>query len=109
MASLVFRIMMFPHNGKIFTLGQLIYYYSKPQTNLNNVMPTLGGSKPITSYTNMSPSVSKSFTLLGTYHGPLAQLSDLGLSFMCFISSSNQPLATLRQPLGMPIHTGILS
>ena len=41
-ASSVFHMMRFPHNGKIITLDQLIYYDLKPQSNPDNVLPTLG-------------------------------------------------------------------
>ena len=101
-ALAVFHIMMFPHNGKIVPLDQLTYYDPKPQTNLDNVMPTLGGSQPITSYTKVSPGVFKYSTLLGTYHDPPPQLPSPGASLICTITSSNQPLATSSQSSGVP-------
>lgn len=77
-ASSIFDTMMFPHNGKIVSLDQLTYYDPKPQTNLDNVFPTLGRSQPIPSSTGVGPDVFKDSTLLGTYHGPPPQVSSLG-------------------------------
>lgn len=90
----IFCNMMFPHNGKIVSLDQLTYYDPKPQTNLDNVFPTIGGNKPVTFYTDVGPSVFKGFTLHRTYHGRSPHVPSIGSSLMCTITLSNHPLAT---------------
>nr|KUM45357.1 hypothetical protein ABT39_MTgene3430 [Picea glauca] len=69
-ASIVYRIMMFPHNGKIITIDQLTYYDPKSRLNLDHVLPTLSGNSTIPVFFDVCPGVFKNSAFLHTYHGP---------------------------------------
>ena len=61
--SSLFCIMMFPFNGNIVTLNQLSYYDPHANTNLTNVLPTVGEvNQP--PYVDILPSVYKDSDLL---------------------------------------------
>jgi hypothetical protein len=94
-ASLVFHTMIFPHNGKIMSLDQFMYYDPKPKTNLENIFYTLGGNQPISSYIEVGLDNFKESTFLGTYQGTTLQVYSTGSSVMCTITSFDQALATL--------------
>ena len=40
-SSIVFRLLMFPHGGKIMTIDQLMYYDLKGPATLEHVLPTI--------------------------------------------------------------------
>lgn len=91
-SSLVFCIMMFPHNGKITTVDQLTYYDPKSQLNPSNVFPSLDGFQIISAFTYISPGILKDSTLLGTYYGPPPVVTTPSTSNMCMRTSSQKPL-----------------
>jgi hypothetical protein len=68
-ASSVFRKIMFPHNGKIVTIDQVLHYESNPSTNLDNILPLIHTNKDVYPLVEMGPGIFKDPSLLGTYHG----------------------------------------
>ena len=64
-SSLVYNIMIFPHNGKIVTLDQLKKYNMHTNTNTNNVLPSIG-STTYPQYVEIGLVNYKYFDLLGT-------------------------------------------
>jgi len=81
-ASSVFRIMMFPHDGKIITVDQLTYYKKKTSNTPNGMLPFVGSSpKLITTYIEHRPGLFKPSTLLVTYPRdlPLLEVSPIRL------------------------------
>jgi hypothetical protein len=86
MVSSVFRMMMFPHNGKIVTIDQLTHYDPNHSANIDNILPLVCMSSDAYSLIDMGPRIFKDPSLLGAYHGapPLIHLS----SQVCVISSN---------------------
>lgn len=66
-SSSVFCTMIFPHDGKIFTLDQIAYYESHPTGNLDNDLHIIRANQPIPSYANMGVGFLKDSSLLGAY------------------------------------------
>jgi hypothetical protein len=69
MASFVFRIMMFPHNGKIITIDQVSHYEPNHLTNIDNIMPLVHTISEAYSLIDMGPVIYKYPSFLGAYHG----------------------------------------
>ena len=90
-ASSVFRMMMFPHNGNIFTVDQLTYYDPKYQLKPDNVLPTLEGNQTIFFFTDVCPRFFQDSTVLGAYHGPPSVVLIPSTSNMCTVSSTHNP------------------
>jgi hypothetical protein len=86
LASSVFQIMMFPHNGKIVTIDQVSHYEPNPSSNINNNLPLIHTSHDAYPLVKMDPRIFKDPSLLGTYHGapPLLHPSNQ----VCVVSSN---------------------
>jgi hypothetical protein len=84
-ASSVFRMMMFPHNGKIITIDQVSHYEPNPSSNIDNILPLVHTNSDAYPLIEMGPRIFKDPSLLGTYHGapPLIHPS----AQVCVISS----------------------
>jgi hypothetical protein len=85
-ASSVFRMMMFPHNGKIVTIDQITHYEPNHSTNIDNILPLVRTSSDAYSVIDMGPRIFKDPSLLGAYHGapPLLHPS----TQVCVVSSN---------------------
>jgi hypothetical protein len=85
-ASSMFRTMMFPHNGKIFTMYQVSYYEPNPSSNIDNILPLVHTNPEAYPLIEMGPKIFKDPSLIGTYHGepPLIHPS----TKVCVISSN---------------------
>ena len=59
-ASTVFHLMMFPHEGKIMTVDQLTYHDPQGIAALANVIPTINTIDPqgMTTHVNVIPAVN---------------------------------------------------
>jgi hypothetical protein len=77
-ASLVFRTIMFPHNGKIVTIDQVSHYEPNPFSKIDNILPLIHTSHDAYPLIEMGLGIFKDPSLLGTYHGapPLLHLSN---------------------------------
>jgi hypothetical protein len=84
-ASSMFRMMMFPHNGKIITIDQVSHYDPNPSSNIDNILPLVNTNPDAYPLIEMGPRIFKDPSLLGTYHGapPLIHPS----TQVCVISS----------------------
>jgi hypothetical protein len=60
---------MFPHNGKIVTIGQVTHYESNPSASLDNILPLIHTYQDMHPLIEMGPGMFKDPSLLGTYHG----------------------------------------
>lgn len=80
-ASSLFKVMIFPHGGKIFTINQLTYYEKKTLNSSDVVLPFVRSSPVlITTYTEFGPGQFKTATLLGTYPINPSMLEDTPLT-----------------------------
>lgn len=80
-ASSVFTVMMFPHDGKILTIDQLTYYEKKTLTAHDGVPPIVTSSpKLITTYSKFRTRQFKPSMILETYLGDQAMLEDTPLA-----------------------------
>lgn len=93
-SSSFFCMMMSFHNQKIITLDKLTNYDLRPQSNPDNVFPTLGGNEPMPSFSNVDPGVFIYSTLIVTYDGSPPQVLVLVPSFMSIITSYDKPSNT---------------
>jgi hypothetical protein len=77
--------MMFPHNGKIITIDQVLHYEPNPSANIDNILPLIHMSHDTYPLIEMGPEIFKDPSLLGTYHGapPLLPPSNQ----LCVVSS----------------------
>jgi hypothetical protein len=66
-ASSVFRMVMFPHNGKIITIDQVSHYEPNPSANINNILPLIHMSHDAYPLIKMGPGIFKDPSLLGNY------------------------------------------
>jgi hypothetical protein len=84
-ASSVFRVMMFPHNGKIITIDQVSHYELNHSSNIDNILPLFHTNSNAYPLIEMGLGIFKDPSLLGTYHGapPLIHPS----TQVCVISS----------------------
>jgi hypothetical protein len=85
-ASSVFRTMMFPHNGKIFTIDQVSHYEPNPSANIDNILPLIHTSHDAYPLIEMGPGIFKDPSLLGMYHGAPPLLHPANQ--VCVISSN---------------------
>jgi hypothetical protein len=85
-ASSVFRTMMFPHNRKIITIGQVSHYEPNPFSNIDNILPLIHTNFETYPLIEMGPKIFNDPSLLGTYHGapPLLHPSNQ----VCIVSSN---------------------
>jgi hypothetical protein len=83
--SLVLCVMIFPHNGKIINLEQLMYYKPMPPSNLDNIFPTIRANQHLLSYTKNEPNFFKDSTQIKAYHGAPSQILHIISSPMCTI------------------------
>jgi hypothetical protein len=85
-ASSVFGMMMFPHNGKIITIDQVSSYEPNHSSNIDNILPLVCTSFDAYPFMEMDPRIFKDPSLLGAYHGapPLIHPS----MQVCVISSN---------------------
>jgi hypothetical protein len=68
-ASSMFQMMMFPHNGKIITIDQVSHYNPNPSSNIDNILPLVNTNLEAYPLIKMGPEIFKDPSLLGTYHG----------------------------------------
>jgi hypothetical protein len=105
-ASSVFRMMMFPHNGKIITIDQVSHYEPNHSSNIDNILPLVCTSSDAYPLMDMGPRIFKDPSLLGAYHGapPLIHPS----TQVCVISSNGTetgdtiPPTEASPPLDVP-------
>jgi hypothetical protein len=85
-ASSVFRMMMFPHNGKIVTIDQITHYEPNHFTNIDNILPLIHTSSDAYSLVDIGTGIFKEPSFLGAYHGapPLLYPS----TQVCVVSSN---------------------
>jgi hypothetical protein len=85
-ASSMFRMMMFPHDGKIITIDQVSNYEPNPSSNIDNILPFVHTNSNAYPLVEMGTRIFKDPSLLGTYHGapPLIHTS----TQVCVISSN---------------------
>jgi hypothetical protein len=67
--SFVFRMMMFPHNGKIITIDQVSHYEPNNSSNINNILPLVCTSSNAYPLMDMGCRIFNDPSLLGAYHG----------------------------------------
>jgi hypothetical protein len=67
--SSMFRMMMFPHNGKIVTIDQITHYEPNHSANIDNILPLVHNSLYDYSLIDMGPIIFKDPSFLGAYHG----------------------------------------
>jgi hypothetical protein len=65
----VFRMMMFPHNGKIVTINQITHYEPNHFANIDNILTLVHTRSDAYSLIDMGPTIFKDPSLLGAYHG----------------------------------------
>jgi hypothetical protein len=68
-ASSMFHMMMFPHNGKIVTIDQLTHYEPNDFANIDNILPLVRTSLDAFLVIDIDPGIFNNPSLLGTYHG----------------------------------------
>lgn len=66
-ASSLYRIMMFPHNGKVVTINQLTYHEPDTKGTPDNINSHVHNHLHLEA--NIDPKIIKKSTLLGAYHG----------------------------------------
>ena len=68
-ASTVFHLMMFPHEGNIVTVDQLTYHDSQGLTTPANIIPTITTIEPqgMTTHTNFVPTINTMVDNTPTY------------------------------------------
>ena len=106
-ASSVFRMMMFPHNGKIITIDQVSHYEPNHSSNIDNILPLVHTNSDAYPLVEMGPKIFRDPSLLGIYHGapPLIHPS----SQVCLISSNETnngdtiPPTEASPPLNVPL------
>jgi hypothetical protein len=88
--SYVFQAMMFPYNGKIFTIDQLTHYEPNHFPNIYNFLPLVYTSLDSFLVINMGPRNFKDLSLLGAYHGAPPLLHPFAK--ICVVSSNGTNL-----------------
>lgn len=101
--SWVFHTMISPHNGKIFTIGQMTYHNPKNQLFLEKVVSSLDEIQLVTSHSDINPGIYKTRKYLVCIMGlPLKLPSQVHL----MVSTSHQHVGTSMQPsVGLLIPT----
>jgi len=84
-AHSVFRIVMFPRNGKIITIKQVSHYEPNHSSNIDNILPLVHTNSGVYPLIEMLPRIFKDPSLLVTNHGvpPLIDTS----AHVCVVSS----------------------
>jgi hypothetical protein len=97
-ASSVFQMMMFAHNGKIITIDQVSHYKPNHSANIDNIMPLVHTSYDAYSLIDMPPRIFKDPSLLGAYHGepPLRHPSTQVCVYFLMQFSLETPFLPLR-------------
>jgi hypothetical protein len=106
-ASTVFQMMMFPHNGKIITIDQVSHYEPNHSSNTDNILPLVHTSSDAYTLMDMGLGIFKDPSLLGAYLGapPLIHPS----AQVCVISSNGTetgdtiPPTKASPPLDVPL------
>jgi hypothetical protein len=107
-ASFVFRVMMFPHNGKIVTIDQLTHYEPNNSTNIDNILPLVHTSSDVFPVIDIVPGIFKDPSLLGTYHRVPPLLNPSISSQVCVVSfngtdiGDNTTLTKSSPPIEVP-------
>jgi hypothetical protein len=83
--SLVFRVLIFPHQGKVVTIYKLYYYIPNSRANIGMNIPFTYDSK--TSFDNIDVGILKYSFLMGTFTLP-PLVGYVNLSPICMILSS---------------------
>jgi hypothetical protein len=101
-SSFVFRMMMFPHNGKIITIKQITHYEPNHSANIDNILPLVLTSSYDCSLIDMGPNIFKNPSLLGAYHGapPLLHPS----TQVCVVYSNETDIESNTPPIKVPPH-----
>jgi hypothetical protein len=106
--SYVFRMMMFPHNGKILTINHLTHYDPNHSTNIDNILPLFLASSDDFSVIDIGPGIFKNRSLLGAYQGAPPVLHPCISSQVCVVSSNgtdirdNTPLTEAPPHIEIP-------
>jgi hypothetical protein len=85
-ASYVFQMMMFPHNGKIITIDQVSHYEPNPSSNIDNILYFFHTNSDAYPLIDMCPEIFKDPSFLGTHHGEPPLI--LSSAQACVISSN---------------------
>jgi len=70
LVSVVFYKMCLPHEGKIITIDQLIYYKPASVTSPESIILSMFENQSSTPCTSVSPEVYKDSSLLGAFPSP---------------------------------------
>jgi hypothetical protein len=87
--SSVFRMMMFPHNGKIVTIDQLTHYEPNHSAKIDNIPPLVRASSDYFLVIDIGLGIFKDPSLLETYHGAPPLLNP-SISTQVYVVSSNR-------------------
>jgi hypothetical protein len=107
-ASSMFHMMIFPHNGKIVTIDHLTHYEPNNSANIDNILPLVFTSSYYFSVMDMVHGVFKDPSLLGAYHGAPPLLHPSISSQVCIVSSNgiyigdNTPLTEAPPDIEIP-------
>jgi hypothetical protein len=102
-ASSVFRMMMFPHNGKIITIDQVSNYEHSQSSNIDNILPLICTSYDTYPLMDMGSRVFKDPSLLGAYHGEPLLIHPS--TQVCVISSNRtETRDTIPPTKASPLH-----
>ena len=96
-ASTVFQLLMFPHDGKIVNINQLTYYDPKGLTTLEHVLTMIDTTIDNVSIPSLSIVGLGLFTnslLKDTYFSLAPPPSSNGISYLCTITSGNIPTSS---------------
>jgi hypothetical protein len=95
-ASSIFRMMMFPHNGKIIAIDQVSHYEPNPSANIDNILPLIHTTHDTYPLIEMGLKIFKDPSLLGTYNG--APLLLHPSNQVCFVSSNETDIEDTLPP-----------
>jgi hypothetical protein len=106
-ASSVFRMMMFPHNGKIVTINQLTHYEPNHSANIDNILPLVRVSLNDFLVANIGPGLFQDPSMLGTYQGAPPFLNPSFSAQVCVVSSKGTDIGDMTPITKSPPHINI--
>jgi hypothetical protein len=106
-ASSMFRMMMFPHNGKIVKIDQITHYEPNHSTNIDNILPLAHTSSDFFSVIDIGLGIFKDPSLLGAYHGASPLLNPSISSQVSIVSSNRIDIRDNTHLIEAPAHISI--
>jgi hypothetical protein len=103
-ASFVFHMMMFPHNGKIVTIDQLTHYEPNHSDNIDNTLPLVRVSSDDFPVFNIGPGLFQDPSMLGTYQGVPPFLNPSFSAQVCVVSSKGTNIGDKTPITDSPPH-----